>query len=232
MIITLDAQELDSPYVQEISYGHTLSAGQSIRPAEPAWHLVIVCEQGKARCYLVGPLTTSGIATWNEGAEIIWIKFKLGSFMPHLALRSVLDIETVLPEASSRSFWLNGSAWQIPDYQNVDVFIDRLARKEILVRDPLVESVLNDQPHDLSPRTVRDRFLRTTGTTQSHIRQVERAQRAAGMLRAGKSILDTVHELGYYDQPHLTRALKQWVGRTPAQIIRQAFPPCDTPKSD
>ena len=150
--------------------------------------------------------------------------------MPHLALRSVLDRETFLPDASSRSFWLHGSAWHFPDYQNVDLFIDRLARNDVLVRDPLVEAVLRDEPHDLSPRTVRDRFRRTTATTQSHIRQVERAQRAAALLRAGVSILDTVHELGYYDQPHLTRSIKQWVGHTPAQIIRQALPPCDTPK--
>ncbi|MCB0139261.1 MAG: AraC family transcriptional regulator, partial [Caldilineaceae bacterium] len=35
----------------------------------------------------------------------------------------------------------------------------------------------------------------------------------------GVSILDAVDEAGYYDQPHLTRALRQWVGYTPAQIL-------------
>jgi hypothetical protein len=181
---------------------------------------------------MVGPLTTSGIASWGKDAEIIWIKFTLGTFMPHLPLRSVLDTETVLPEASSRSFWLNSSAWPFPNYDDVETFVERLARKEILVRDPVVAAVLEGEPHDLSARTVRDRFLRTTGTTQSHIRQVERAQRAAALLRQGVSILDTVHDLGYFDQPHLTRALKQWVGRTPAQLSRPAFPPCHTSKRD
>ncbi len=33
------------------------------------------------------------------------------------------------------------------------------------------------------------------------------------------SILDTVERAGYFDQPHLTRSLKRFIGQTPAQII-------------
>jgi AraC-like DNA-binding protein len=161
---------------------------------------------------------------YSEGAEILWIKFKLGTFMPHLPTRDFRDAETILPGAASQSFWLNGSAWQFPDFENVETFVDRLARQEVLLRDPVVSAVLQGQRQELSPRTVRHRFLRTTGLTQSHIWQVERAQRAASLLGQGVSILDAVYELGYYDQPHLTRALKQWVGHTPAQIMRMSKP--------
>jgi AraC-like DNA-binding protein len=31
-----------------------------------------------------------------------------------------------------------------------------------------------------------------------------------------------VYQVGYFDQPHLTRALKRWVGYTPAQLAREA----------
>jgi AraC-like DNA-binding protein len=41
-------------------------------------------------------------------------------------------------------------------------------------------------------------------------------------LHSGLSILDTVAELGYFDQPHLTRSLKQWVGYTPAQLLQSS----------
>ena len=34
-----------------------------------------------------------------------------------------------------------------------------------------------------------------------------------------------VDRAGYYDQPHLTRSLKRWIGHTPAQIIAQDQPP-------
>jgi AraC-like DNA-binding protein len=138
-----------------------------------------------------------------------------------------MDSETILPGAASQSFWLKGAAWQFPDYENVETFVNRLVREEILVRDPLIPAVLQDQPQELSARTVRHRFLQATGLTQNHIRQFERAQRAAALLREGVSILDTVEAVGYYDQPHLTRSLKQFIGYTPAQLLPEIKPePC------
>jgi AraC-like DNA-binding protein len=180
--------------------------------------MVFVRVNGHALPLIVGPLTMAGVASWGEGAEILWIKFKLGAFMPYLSTRSVRDVETILPDATGPSFWLSGSAWQFPDYENADTFVDRLARDDLLVFDPVVSAALQDQLPEMSPRTVRHRFLRATGLSLAHIRQLQRAQRAATLLQQGKSILDTVDEAGF-DQPHLTRSLRQYVGYTPAQIV-------------
>ncbi len=138
--------------------------------------------------------------------------------MPHLPVRDYRDVEMTLPGAASHSFWLKGSAWQYPDYENVETFVDRLAREDVLVRDPVVEAVAQDHLQQMSPRTMRHHFLQSTGVTQGQIRQMRRAQQAAALLEQGSSILDTVFEAGYFDQPHLTRSLKQYVGYTPAQI--------------
>jgi hypothetical protein len=222
MSILYETRPSDSPYVEAVTHGRTVGEGSTIRPAEVSWHMVFTKYNGSVHPIVVGPWTTAGVASWGDGAEILWIKFKLGTFMPHLPTRAFLDSETLLPGAASQSFWLKGCAWQFPDFENVETFIKRLARDDVLVRDPVVSAALQDQPHPqaMASRTVRHRFLRATGLTQSRIRQVERAQRAEALLRQGVSILDTVHEVGYFDQPHLTRALKQWVGYTPAQITR------------
>jgi methylphosphotriester-DNA--protein-cysteine methyltransferase len=53
---------------------------------------------------------------------------------------------------------------------------------------------------------------------------MQRAHQAAALLRQGVSILDTTDALGYFDQPHLTRSLKQFVGHTPAQLLRHSQP--------
>ena len=226
MSLVFEERSSDSPYIEKVIQGWTVSAGSTIRPAEINWHMVFVKHPGGVQAVIAGPLTTSGMASWGEGAEILWIKFKLGIFMPHLPTRDVLDGETVLPDASSRCFWFKGAALQFPDYENVETFIARLVHNEDLVRDPVVSAALQDQLPEISSRTVRHRFLQATGLTQSHIRQFERAQRAAALLKEGVSILDTVFEAGYFDQPHLTRSLKQFIGHTPAQIIRMSRPDC------
>ena len=219
-IVSLERQS-DSPYVETITHGYTVAAGSTVRPAACHWHMVIVKHPGGRQLLVVGPLTAAGTVSWGEGAEIVWIKFKLGTFMPHLPTNGLLNTETALPEAAANSFWLKGSAWQLPDHENTDTFVERLVREDILCRDPVVNTVLNSQPHDIPARTVRHRFLRATGLTQGQIRQFERAQQAVSFLEQGVSILDTVFELGYFDQPHLTRSLKHWIGHTPAQVIRK-----------
>jgi AraC-like DNA-binding protein len=210
----------DSPYVESVMRGISVGEGSLIRPAEANWHMVFSRVNGRMYPIVVGALTTSGSVSVTEGVEILWIKFKLGTWLPHLPIKEFLDRETILPEASSQSFWLKSSAWEFPDFENADTFADRLARDEILVRDPVVDAALQDQLPDMSLRTVRHRFLRTTGMTQTHIRQFKRAQQAMALLGQGVPILDVTYQLGYFDQPHLTRSLKQFTGYTPAQVLR------------
>jgi len=214
----------DSPYIETITRGRTVGEGSTIRPAESHWHMVFVGFNGSVFPIVTGPLTSAGVVSYTEGAEILWIKFTLGAFMPHLPVKDFRDAETTLPGASSRSFWLLGSAWQFPDFDNVETFVDRLVREDILVRDPLVNTALGGHLPATPSRTLRHRFLRATGLSHNHIYQIERAQRAAALLQRGVSILDAVYEAGYYDQAHLTRSLKRWVGHTPAQILRSYNP--------
>ncbi len=225
MSIVFEERLSDSPYVETVTRGRMTSDRPAIRPAESCWHMVLVRQHGKVHLVVVGPWTTAGVVSYTADAELLWIKFKLGTFMPHLPAGDVRDLETILPGAANQSFWLHGSAWQFPDYENADTFVNRLARADMLARDPVVTAVLQGQRPEMAARTVRHRFLHTTGVTHSHIFQVERAQRAAALLRQGISIPDTMFELGYYDQPHLTRSLKQWVGHTPAQLIRMSTAP-------
>jgi AraC-like DNA-binding protein len=178
----------------------------------------------KTDLLLVGPWTSAGMISYTEGVELLWIKFKPGTFLPHLPTRHLLDRETILPGAAKQSFWLSGSAWQFPDYENADTFVDRLARAGILTSDPVVEAALQGHLKDVPSRTVRHRFKHATGLTQSSILQMQRAQYAQALLQRGVSILDTVDEAGYFDQPHLTRSLKHFTGYTPAQIIHMSRP--------
>ncbi len=224
MSISHEQRLSDSPYVESVTHGWTLSAGSSIRPAESNWHMVFVKAQGRTHSLAVGPLPTSGKVTWGEGAEILWIKFKLGVFMPHLPVRDFLDMEKPLQGEASKSIWLRNAAWELPNFENADTFVSKLVRDEVLALDPVVDAMLNDQLPDLSARTMRHHFLRATGMTRSRIFQMKQAQRAKALLQQGTSILDTVYEAGYFDQPHLTRSLKQFIGYTPAQIAQTSQP--------
>jgi AraC-like DNA-binding protein len=186
--------------------------------------MVVTKSQGITILTVRGPETIAMPAPVPEDAEFFGIIFKLGTFMPDLPNSMLVDGELHLPETAGRSVWLNSTAWQLPDYENADTFVDRLVREGLLVLDPIVDRVLQGHATDLSPRSVQRRFLRATGLTHGALCQIERARHASALLAQGVSILDTVELAGYADQPHLTRSLKRLLGQTPAQLLRTSQP--------
>jgi len=222
MLFTIEDRLSDSPFVDRIWRAQSERTGSFRSIAMSGWDMVV--SRYKDRTYMTvrGPETKATLLPVTiVGTEFFGIRFKVGTVMPHLPASSLVDEDVNLPDASSKSFWLNGSAWEFPTYENADTFVDRLVRKGLLARDPVIETALQGQLKDLSVRTARRHFLRTTGLSQSAIRKIERARYATILLQEGMSILDVVYEAGYYDQPHLTRSLKYFIGQTPAQIMQE-----------
>ncbi len=220
MIFTFEERPSDSSFVEMIWRTQSVGGGSFISLAESHWGIVVTRQRDRTYLTVRGPETKALPAPIPEDAEFFGITFRLGTFMPHLPARNLVDGETNLPEATRQSFWLNGSAWQFPDYDNADTFVDRLVRNGLLVCEPVVEAALRGELNDLSLRSVQRRFVRATGLTHGAVYQIERARQAMLLLQQGVSILDTVEQAGYADQPHLTRSLKRFLGQTPAQIIR------------
>lgn len=223
MAFVFDARSTNAPFVDMIWHTRSERAGTFTSAAASNWELVIATANGQTVITARGPETKASEAEFPADAEFFGITFALGTFMPHLPIRSLLDRQdATLPTTSSTSFWLDGSAWELPTFENADVFVHRLIRRGILVRDPLVEAALQGHTSDLSVRSLQYRFVRATGLTHKTIQQIERARRVVSLLERGTPIIDTAFTLGYCDQAHLTNALKRFIGRTPAQIARKS----------
>jgi hypothetical protein len=223
MELVFDGRSANSSLVELIWHTHSERAGTFTSVAVSNWEMVITTFNGKTIITARGPETKASEADFPADAEFFGITFKLGSFMPHLPLKTLLDRQdATLPEASSNSFWLHGSAWELPTFENADVFVDRLIRQGILVRDPVVEVAIQGHTPDMSIRSLQYRFLQATGLTHKTIQQIERARSAVSLLEQGTPILETALELGYFDQAHLTNSMKRFIGKTPAQIAQRS----------
>jgi AraC-like DNA-binding protein len=225
MIFTFEERLSDSPFVEKVWRTQSERTGDFLSVAASQWEMVVSKYQGETTLTVRGPETkATSMHVTLVGGEFFGIVFKYGTFMPRFPVSDLVDGDVNLPDASSKSFWLNGSAWQFPNYENADTFVDRLVRESLLDCDPIIESVLRGESQELSPRSIQRRVLQATGLTQGSIRQIERARHATMLLQQGISILDTVERAGYSDQAHLTRALKYLIGKTPAQIINRTEP--------
>lgn len=207
-----------SPLVEATWSTRSRSEESFISVAVSHWEMVVTRQEDGARLTVRGPETRATTAPVPTDAEFFGVQFSHGTFMPDLHLRQLVDSSLTFPATSSGSFWLDGSAWELPGGDNVDVFVDRLVRAGLLVHDPVVAAAVHDDVEGLSTRTVERRVLRATGLTRGTIRQIQRAEHAVDLLGRGVPALDVVRVAGYADQPHLTRSLKRFVGQTPSRI--------------
>ena len=84
----------------------------------------------------------------------------------------------------------------MPTPQNLDVFIARLQRAGLLVVDPLIDELRHGEPRTMPERTAQSRFVRAVGLSRRKLQVIERARRAAGLLRAGGAIADVACDGG------------------------------------
>ena len=144
-VLTFDDRPSDSVYVDRIWRSRSELGGPFTSIAQGHFEIAVTRHRGRTFVTLRGPETTATVAACPCEGEWLGIRFSLGTFMPRLTPGNLRDRRDVtLAAATKQSFWLNGSAWEYPDFENAETFVEKLARKGI---DTVHEAGYFDQPH-------------------------------------------------------------------------------------
>ena len=220
MLISFDdIRESDSPYIERVWSCHSERGGMFTSVASAHWEMVVTHLQGMSMLTVRGPETQPTQVPCPPDGEWVAIRFKLGTFMPQLPVHTLMNnLGTHLPQASRRTFLLDGSKWEFPTFDNAETFVSRLVNKGHVARDKELVAAVEGEPTGLSTRSAQRRFLEVAGMPHNRMRQIERARYAVQLLRDGVSISDVVWQCGFYDHAHLTRAVRRWIGLPPTAI--------------
>lgn len=186
--------------------------------ASETWGLVFWRQGAAAFAAATGPETRAGSAPVPDEADFVGIQFAVGTSLRIAPASSLVDSGIELPVASRSRFWLGADRWAMPAADEAEQFVARLVAVGALVRDSLVQEVLDGRPFHGTRRTLERRFRAATGLTRGAIGQIERARAATDLLGAGCATIEVVERLGFYDEPHLARSLRRYVGRTATQL--------------
>ncbi|MEW2077888.1 helix-turn-helix domain-containing protein [Streptomyces sp. NPDC017966] len=218
MGLRFETRRSDSPWVDTVWTCTSEQVTAMTSVAGVRLGLVFWRQDGRAYAGITGPETRTGTAPVPEGAAFTGVEFAVGTSLRAVATPALVDGGIGLPDTTCRTFRLDGSRFETPGPDDAEALVGRLVRAGIVVRDPLVAEVLRGHRPALSGRTVERRFRAATGLTRGAVRQIERARAAARLLSAGDRAADVVAELDYFDEPHLARALRCYVGRTAGQL--------------
>ena len=211
----------DSRYVHRVWRSRASAVARMTSVATSNWEVVFWAHDGRVHAAVRGPETAASTAEVPDGSASLGITFAHGTWMPHLPAARLVDSAVESPHVTATTFVLRGEEWLIPGFDSAEQFVARLVREGVVVRDPLVDDVVAGERPAVGTRSVQRRVATATGLTQGSIRQIERARQAAILLGEGAAPLAVVNRLGYYDQPHLARSLRRFIGRTATELSRR-----------
>jgi helix-turn-helix protein len=218
MSVLHEVRASDSRLVERITRVRFDRNWRGVTTPDGCWDLVVRRVGGRIELLQTGLITRPVELAYAAGDEYLSISFKPGVFMPRLPGKRMVDRGLLRPTPSPRTFWIEQDQLEIPTFDNAEGLVDRLVRRELIVRDEIVEGVVEGRPRAIHPRSVQRHFLDAMGMTAKRLEQIRRACRAIEQLREGKRVVDVAVELGYSDQSHMTRVLKTIMGKTPGQI--------------
>ncbi len=187
--------------------------------ASETWGLVFWENDGTPYAAVTGPEERTRTAPVPAEARFVGIQFAVGTALRMAPTSSFVNSGLELPDTTAGRFWLDGARWTTPRVDDdAEALVARLVRTGVLVRDPLVTAALDGRLPAGGSRTLERRFRTVTGLTRGAVGQIERARTAADLLSSGEEAGVVVDLLGYYDEPHLARTLRRYVGRTAGQL--------------
>ncbi|GAB1822656.1 helix-turn-helix domain-containing protein [Herbidospora sp. RD11066] len=218
MALRFETRASDSPWIDTVWTCTSEHVAEMTSVATAGWGLVFWEFEGVPYAAVTGPETGTGTAPVPEGASFVGIEFAVGTGLSTVPTPALVDGGLALPDTTRTTFRLDGLRWETPGADDAEALVERLIRAGAVVRDPLVTEVRRGGRPEVSPRTVERRFRDATGLTQGAVRQIERVRTASALLAAGTPVADVVTKLDYFDEPHLARALRRYVGRTSRQL--------------
>ena len=216
--LQFETRRSDSPWIDTVWTCTSEQVTAMTSVAGVRWGLVFWEQAGRAYAGITGPETRTGTAPVPEGATFAGIEFAVGTSLRAVPTSALVDGGIGLPDTTRQTFRLDGAYWETPGPDDAEALVESLVRAGIVVRDLLVADVLRGHRPAVSVRTVERRFRVATGLTRGAARQIERVRTAAELLAAGDPAADVVAKLDYFDEPHLARALRSYVGRTVRQL--------------
>ncbi|WP_018180267.1 hypothetical protein [Jongsikchunia kroppenstedtii] len=161
-----------------------------------------------------GPESCASQAPVPNDAEFLGVRMALGAFVPTFPMPALVDGFVEFP-VDGDWFYLAGDRIRKPRFGDAEEFVAGLARKEILVVPDIHDRSVTD-------RTRQRRYLAAVGLPQRTVHQIDRANDAAVRLGEGQQWASFLHDSGYFDQPHMARSLRRFIGRSATELTEGA----------
>jgi hypothetical protein len=215
MGFTYEEKPARSPLVDFVWHTEDLTDGVYVASADARWDMIFTrLPDHSTRVWLCGPSFKTAQVAYSPGNKHIGICYKPWAIFTDIPITTMLNVTETLPMPSEDTFVMQGVTWKFPTYESIDEFVAEQEKRGLLLADPIIQGVLENQPVDMSLRSIQRHFIKTIGMSPRRVRQINAARKAVMLLQQGHTLSEVAYALDYADLPHMTRMLRRFTGYT------------------
>lgn len=191
--------------------------------ADPCTSIILVRSNDRTKIVLRGPETKPRNEHYMPGTTWVGIRLHPGVKLKNFPAQQYVDCSRSLPADSSGRFLFEGTLLHFPEFNNVEVLIERMCELGFISGNALGDQDSTKQ--EMSPKTYARFIKQNTGLSPYKLHQLQRMSKVFKLLQEGMPPATIASELGFADQAHLHRAVKQFFGHTPKELLRWPLKP-------
>jgi hypothetical protein len=191
--------------------------------ADPCISIILVKSKDSAEVIIRGPETKPRSEILLPGYTWTGIRLQPGVQLKNFPTQQLTDSFRALPADSNGRFQFEGTQLQFPAFNNVEQLIEQMYDLGYISGKSLEAQEF--PKHDMSSKSYSRFVKRNTGLSPYKLHQLQRMSEAFRLLRQGMPAATVAYELGFADQAHLARAVKQFLGHTPKKLLRWPYQP-------
>ena len=157
-IFDIEHADPGSPLADSVWRTRSVPLASFTSVATPYWQIVVTRHRDRSFFTVRGPETRPTVSPIPQDAEFVGVQFRLGTFISRFSAPQLVDRAIFLPHAGRLTFWLDGSAWELPTFDNAIVGAPINVSGFVRVSD--------QAGNDLGVRGVPNRLLLVDGPTE------------------------------------------------------------------
>lgn len=191
--------------------------------ADPCMSIILVRSKDRAKIVLRGPETKPRNEHYMPDTTWIGIRLHPGVRLRNFHARQYINCSRSLPADDSGRFYYEGVSLRFPEFDDAEVLVEQMRDLGLIYG-----TALSDQDsirQEMSPKTYARFIKQNTGLSPYKLHQLQRMSQVFRLLQEGTPPATIASELGFADQAHLHRAVKQFFGHTPKELLKWPLKP-------
>jgi hypothetical protein len=214
-VLTWRERKSESKLVASVWSCNAIAPTERTVLADPCMSIALIEKDNHTEVVVSGPNTESRSEFLEPGYKCTAIRLQPGVLLQGFPAQT--DNSLTLPVDAESWFWFQGSRVQFPDFDNAELLVEQLHALGLLQYEASSKERLHSE--GMSSKSYARLTKRTTGLSPYKLHQLQRIHQALRLLKQGVPAVTVAAELDFVDQAHLTRAVKQFLGHTPKELL-------------